>query len=116
LEPFPARYVHIDLLAVALAEKLAAVCTEVVSGGLLRWLKGRGFEIIDISEPDAFALGANAMPLGQGRVLSAARASALNAGLRAHGIEVFDPDLSMFTLGGGGPHCLAQALRRERET
>jgi N-dimethylarginine dimethylaminohydrolase len=115
IEPFPARYVHIDLLAVALAEKLAAVCTEVVSGGLLSWLSGRGFQIIDIPEPEAFALGANAMALGSGRVLSAARASRLNAALRAHGIDVFDPDLSMFTLGGGGPHCLAQALRRERE-
>jgi N-dimethylarginine dimethylaminohydrolase len=114
IEPFPPRYVHIDLLAVALAEKLAAVCTDVVSGGLHRWLEGRGFELIDISEPEAFALGANAMALGPGRVLSAAGATQLNAGLRAHGIEVFDPDLSMFTLGGGGPHCLAQALRRER--
>jgi N-dimethylarginine dimethylaminohydrolase len=115
VEPFPARYVHIDLLVVSLAEKLAAVCTEVVSGGLLRWLKGRGFQIIDIAEPDAFALGVNAMPLGDGRVLSSAGATHLNAALRAHGIEVFDPDLSMFTLGGGGPHCLAQALRRKRE-
>jgi N-dimethylarginine dimethylaminohydrolase len=115
VEPFPSRYVHIDLLAVSLAEKLAAVCTEVVSGGLLRWLKGRGFQIIDIPEPDAFALGVNAMPLGDGRVLSSAGAIHLNAAMRAHGIEVFDPDLSMFTLGGGGPHCLAQALRRDRE-
>ena len=27
---------------------------------------------------------------------------------------VYDPDLEMFTLGGGGAHCLAQPLRRER--
>jgi arginine deiminase len=114
IEPFPSRYVHMDLLVVSLAEKLAAVCTEVVSGGLLRWMKARGFDVIDIPESDAFALGANAMPLGAGRVLSAGGAATLNAGLRAHGIEVLDPDLSMFTLGGGGPHCLAQALRRER--
>jgi arginine deiminase len=26
---------------------------------------------------------------------------------------VLDPYLSMFTLGGGGPHCLCQALRRD---
>jgi hypothetical protein len=26
---------------------------------------------------------------------------------------VLDPDLEMFTLGGGGAHCLAQALRRD---
>jgi arginine deiminase len=114
IEPFPARYVHIDLLAVSLAERLAAVCTDVVSGGLMRWLHAHGVDVIDIPESEAFALGANAMALGDGRVLSAAGATRLNAGLRARGIEVLEPDLSMFTLGGGGAHCLGQALRRER--
>ena len=28
------------------------------------------------------------------------------------GVVNVDPDLSMFTKGGGGAHCLAQALRR----
>jgi hypothetical protein len=27
---------------------------------------------------------------------------------------VYDPELSSFTLGGGGAHCLMQAIRRER--
>ena len=39
----------------------------------------------------------------------------LNGKLRALGFEVFDPDMSMFTLGGGGVHCLCQALRRDPE-
>jgi N-dimethylarginine dimethylaminohydrolase len=47
-------------------------------------------------------------------VISASGASELNEALRARGIEVIELDLSMFTLGGGGAHCLAQALRRER--
>jgi arginine deiminase len=34
--------------------------------------------------------------------------------MRSRGLEVIEVDLSMFTLGGGGPHCLSQALRRER--
>ncbi|MDH3694476.1 MAG: hypothetical protein OER96_07910 [Gammaproteobacteria bacterium] len=37
----------------------------------------------------------------------------LNERLRAEGFEVFDPDMSMFTLGGGGVHCLCQSLRRK---
>ena len=61
-----------------------------------------------------FELGANAISLGDERVLSAAGAGALNAAMRAHGLTVHELDLSMFTLGGGGAHCLAQALRRER--
>jgi N-dimethylarginine dimethylaminohydrolase len=63
---------------------------------------------------DAFTLGANAISLGGDRVLSAARATGLNDALRARGLEVLTPDLEMFTLGGGGAHCLGQALRRER--
>jgi N-dimethylarginine dimethylaminohydrolase len=29
------------------------------------------------------------------------------------GFEVYDPDVSMFTKGGGGVHCMAQPLRRD---
>jgi N-dimethylarginine dimethylaminohydrolase len=114
IETFPEQYVHIDVLVAVLAERLAAVCTEVVSPGLVGWLRGLGFELIDVAAADAFHLGANAISLGEGRALSAAGAKRLNEAMRAHGIEVLDPELDMFTLGGGGAHCLAQALCRER--
>ena len=47
-------------------------------------------------------------------MISTHRSTDLNGQLRALGLTVFDPDLEMFTLGGGGAHCLAQPLRRER--
>ena len=37
----------------------------------------------------------------------------LNARLRAHGFTVYDPDVTMFTMGGGGVHCMCQPLRRD---
>jgi arginine deiminase len=114
VERFPEEYVHIDVLVAVLAERLAAVCVEVVSGELVRWLRGLGFELIEVSAADAFALGANAMSLGGGRVLSSAGAGALNDAMRAHGLQVLEPELDTFTLGGGGAHCLGQALCRER--
>jgi N-dimethylarginine dimethylaminohydrolase len=114
IEPFPARYVHIDVLMAILAEKLAAVCVDVVSGGLVAWLREKGFDIVPVPEEEAFALGVNAISLGNDRVLSTAGADSINNGARAHGLSVIEPDLSMFTLGGGGAHCLVQALRRER--
>jgi len=113
IQPFPSRYVHMDVIAATLGEKLMAVCTEVAPSGLLRWLRQKGVDVIDIPESEAFGLGVNAMPLGPGKVLSAAGAKTVNAEMRARGITVLDPDLSMFTAGGGGPHCLGQALRRE---
>jgi arginine deiminase len=106
--------VHIDVLIAVLAERLLAVCAEALSGGGVTWLRDRGFELIEVSAEDAFHLGANAISLGAERVLSIATAEALNAAMRAHGLTVQELDLSMFTLGGGGAHCLAQALRRER--
>jgi N-dimethylarginine dimethylaminohydrolase len=114
LETFPEDYVHIDVLVSVLAPKLAAVCVEVVSSELVQWLRGASFELIEVSAEDAFGLGANAISLGDGRVISAASAAPLNEALRARGIEVIELELDSFTLGGGGAHCLAQALRRER--
>jgi N-dimethylarginine dimethylaminohydrolase len=114
IEPIPGHFIHIDVLVSILAPKLAAVCVESAPAGLTEWIRGKGFEILEVSTEDAFKLGVNAMSLGGDRVLSTAGSPRLNDQMRAHGLEVFDPDLSMFTMGGGGAHCPAQALRRVR--
>jgi N-dimethylarginine dimethylaminohydrolase len=113
VQPIPGQFVHADGLVAILAPKLAAACVDVAPGGLVRWLRSKGFEIVDISADEAIKLGVNAISLGGDRVLSAAGSARLNEWMRARGLEVFDPDLSMFTLGGGGAHCLAQPLSRE---
>ncbi|MFL5869242.1 MAG: arginine deiminase family protein, partial [Thermoleophilaceae bacterium] len=84
------------------------------SSSLVTWLEQKKVEIVPVSLEDAFGLGVNGVCLGEDRVLSTSSSSALNEQLRARGITVLDPDLSSFTLGGGGAHCLMQALRRER--
>jgi N-dimethylarginine dimethylaminohydrolase len=86
----------------------------VLPAAAISWLRARGFDLIEVSEEQAFTLGVNAISLGGERVISAAAADELNAMLRARGLKVREVDLSMFTLGGGGAHCLGQALRRER--
>jgi N-dimethylarginine dimethylaminohydrolase len=113
IEAIPGQFVHIDVLVSILAPKLAAVCVEAASGGLVAWLRGKGFEILEVSVADAFNLGVNAISLGGERVISTAGSARLNQQMRSLGLEVYDPDLSMFTMGGGGAHCLAQALRRD---
>jgi N-dimethylarginine dimethylaminohydrolase len=113
IEPIPGQFVHIDVLVSIVAPKLAAVCVEAASGGLVAWLRDKGFEILEVSVADAFNLGVNAISLGAERVISTAESARLNERMRSLGLEVFDPDLSMFTRGGGGAHCLAQALSRE---
>jgi arginine deiminase len=115
VQPFPERYVHIDVLVAVLAEKLAAVCAEVLPADAVEWLRGKGLDLIEVSAEQAFTLGVNAISLGAERVVSATGAEELNAALRARGLEVIEVDLDMFTLGGGGAHCMGQALRRRRE-
>ena len=62
---------------------------------------------------DTMALGCNVVALGDDKVLSTAASKDLNDRLRARGFEVYDPDVSMFTQGGGGVHCMCQPLRRD---
>ncbi|MDH3595284.1 MAG: arginine deiminase family protein [Rhodospirillales bacterium] len=111
LDPF---YVHIDLMVCMLAEKLAAVCLDTTDPEIVAWLRAKRIEIVPVSFRDTVNLGCNVVALGNDRVLSTAASQDLNARLRALGFEVYDPDASMFTKGGGGVHCLCQPLRRDR--
>src|SRR5581483_5691645 len=113
LEPIAEHYVHIDVMLAMLAPKLAAVCPETASERLLAKLRERKIELLPVGYRDAMALGCNAASLGADRILSSAHSQDLNGKLRALGFTVYDPDLSMFTLGGGGAHCLCQALLRD---
>jgi N-dimethylarginine dimethylaminohydrolase len=114
IERIPAHFLHIDVLAAMLGEKLAAVCVDQVGTGFVRWLEQKGVEIVPVTLEAALRLGVNGVCLGGDRVLSSAESRDLNERLRAHGLTVYDPELSAFTLGGGGAHCLMQAIRRER--
>ena len=111
--PISREFVHMDGLVVPLAPKLLVACQDALEAWLVASLHARGFEFIDVDYVEARNLGVNLVALGNDRVLSMKTSVALNGKLRALGFEVFDPDMSMFTLGGGGVHCLCQALRRD---
>jgi N-dimethylarginine dimethylaminohydrolase len=111
LQPFEPEWVHIDVLVCMAAPGLAVFCSEAAPTGLRAWLLGHGLELLDVSRDDAFALRANVVALGRDRVISTAGSGA-NGRLRALGLEVYEPDLWPFTMGGGGPHCLCQPLAR----
>lgn len=111
--PISREFVHMDGLVVPLASKLLVACTDAMETWLLDLLKARGFEFVDVPYGEAKDLGVNLVALGNDKVLSMKGSAKLNDRIRALGFEVFDPDMSMFTLGGGGVHCLSQALCRE---
>ena len=111
--PISREFVHMDGLVVPLAEKLLVACLDAMEPWLIDHLTSWGFNFVDVPYREAKNLGVNLVALGDGKVLSMKGASELNDKLRALGLKVYDPDMSMFTLGGGGVHCLCQALRRD---
>lgn len=106
-------YMHMDMMAVMLAPKLAAVCCDCMRPDVLAWLVDIGVEIIDVSFPEMLRLGCNVVALGDDRVLLPASNTALKEQCRAVGLRVYDPDISMITMCGGGVHCLCQPLQRD---
>ncbi len=111
--PISREFVHMDGLVVPLAPGLLVACVDALEDWLVVWLRAKGFEFVDVGYREARNLGVNLVALGNDKVLSMQGSAELNGRLRAMGFEVFDPDMSMFTLGGGGVHCLCQALRRD---
>lgn len=106
-------YVHIDLMVAMLAHKLAAVCIESTDPDVVRWLRDKGIELIEVPFQDTMALGCNVVSLGGDRVLLPQNSDYLKEQLRARGFEIYDPDISMLSNGGGGVHCMCQPLRRD---
>ncbi|GAB4178339.1 MAG: hypothetical protein OHK0024_16390 [Thalassobaculales bacterium] len=113
LYAFPEHFLHLDLLFAVAGEGIALACTEVLEEELLSWLKGIGYELIPVSYKEAMQLQNNVLALGDGKVLSSAGSAAVNARLRAAGLTVLDPDLTLYTAGGGGPRCLTMPVWRE---
>lgn len=116
VEPFEEHFLHLDVLFCMAAPGLAVACHDVLDPGFLAWLGTHGIRTIPVPYRAAMALGCNILSLGQGRVISARESRELNAALRAEGLTVLDPELSLFTAGGGGPHCLTCPLVRVEET
>ncbi|MEM9139947.1 MAG: arginine deiminase family protein [Pseudomonadota bacterium] len=111
--PISREFVHMDGLVVPLAEKLLVACLDALEPWVVQRLRDWGFDFVDVPYVEAKNLGVNLVALGNGKVLSMKDARELNEKMRALGFEVYDPDMSMFTLGGGGVHCLCQALKRQ---
>ncbi|MBS9717445.1 dimethylarginine dimethylaminohydrolase family protein [Pseudohalocynthiibacter aestuariivivens] len=110
IDPF---YVHIDIMVVMLAPKLAAVCLDCTDPEIVKWLRAKNIEIIPVPFQETMELGCNVVALGDDRVLLPEGSKTLKAALKAHGFAVYDPDLSMITQGGGGVHCMCQSLIRD---
>jgi len=112
--PISRDFVHMDGLVVPLADKLVLACKDALEPWVVKWIIDRGFEIVNVEYAEAKNLGVNLVALGNDRILAMSGSRDMVGKLRAIGFDVTELDLSMFTLGGGGIHCLSLALRRQR--
>ena len=113
LVPFAEHFLHLDLFFAMVNERLALVCTDIADDAFLAWLKANRIEAVPVSYKDCMNLHGNCISVGGDRVISARGAVEVNARLRANGITVLDPDLSMYTQAGGGPRCMSMPLARD---
>ena len=65
---------------------------------------------------EAMKLGCNLLALGNERVIVPEHCNKIRKQLKAEGLDVITVELDMFTLGGGGVHCLTQPLNRAPST
>ena len=110
---FLSKWNHLDIIFQPVADKLAVVCEDAIPEYFIGMLEGLGWELIRVPGEYALKTEINMLAIGSDRVVSF-RGNRLNEKLRAHGLTVFDPEFSMFAMGGGGPHCFSFELERER--
>ncbi len=109
---FLSKWNHLDIIFQPVAEKLAVVCEDAVPDYFIGFLDALGWELIKVPGEYAVSTEVNMLALGDDKVLSF-EGNRLNEMLKAHGLEVFDPEYSCFTSAGGGPHCSTFELERE---
>ena len=113
LQQVDSKFVHLDVVFCMASEGLAVVCEDTLGPEFSEWLKDHDIRAVNLPAEDAMQLGCNLLALGNERVIVPTHCQAVREKLDAEGIEVITVDLEMFTLGGGGVHCLTQALRRD---
>lgn len=110
---FPARYLHLDLLFVVIAERICVACIELLPNSFMEILHDRRFTILEVSEEEALELKNNVLSVDGKTVLSFKENTRLNEKMEALGFEVLKPEINIFTRGGGGPRCLTFPLERD---
>lgn len=110
---FEEKWNHLDIIFSVVAPKTVMLCSEALTDDFLKYLRQEKYEIITIPGDAVFAGTINLLALGDEKVLSFKENKIGNEKLKALGLEVFDPPLSQFLMGGSGPHCLSFELIRE---
>jgi N-dimethylarginine dimethylaminohydrolase len=114
--PFDDHFLHLDVIFSMVAPGLALACPEALPDEFVAWLQAHQIRLIPVGYRAAMAdMACNVLALGRDRVISPRHSTTTNAALRAEGITVLDPELRLFSHGGGSAHCMTMPLRRTAE-
>jgi len=109
-----ARWLHLDGVFSVLDEKLAAVCREAIPPYFMGFLKGKGFEVIEVpAEQVVGRFTLNLVNLGDHRIIST-KDNPLTETLERRGFKVIEIDFDEFMKGGSGPHCNCHDVDRDK--
>jgi len=107
------RFVHLDVVFCMVATTIALICLEAVSDEFVEFLESCKIELVDVHMKEVDLLACNCLALGDGKVIMGGKSFRAAEKLRVLGLEVIELDMNMFSLAGGGVHCLTQPLRRD---
>lgn len=113
IETFDEHFLHFDVLFCMAAEGLAVGCADALTDDFKAWLKAKKIRLVDASYADTMSMGCNILALGDGKVISPKENANVNTKLRAEGLDVLDPALSVLLKQGGSVHCMSMPLRRD---
>lgn len=110
---FPEHFLHLDVIFTMVTNDLAIGVIDVLEDEDLAWFEAQKIRILPVTYKEAMRdMGCNVLALGEGRVVSPAHSTRINAMLRDHGLTVLDTPLDQFSQGGGSIHCMTMPLRR----
>lgn len=110
---FSEHFLHLDVIFSMVADNLALAVEDVIDDDDLDWFRGNGIRLLPVSYREAMIeMGCNVLALGNGRVVSPRHSKRINEMLRAEGLTIIDPELDLFSRGGGSVHCMTMPLRR----
>ncbi|WP_181704686.1 dimethylarginine dimethylaminohydrolase family protein [Chthonobacter rhizosphaerae] len=112
--PFAEHFLHLDVIFSMVTDGLAIACVDVIDDEHLDWFRAHGIRLLPVTYKEAMGqMGCNVLALGGDRVVSPRHSRRINDMLKADGIAVYEPDLNLFSAGGGSVHCMTMPLRRD---
>ncbi|MEK3805401.1 dimethylarginine dimethylaminohydrolase family protein [Bacillus sp. FSL H8-0547] len=112
--PIKQEILHLDCIFNILSPTEALIHKEGMEEAEYELLKSH-FDLIEVSEEEQFAMGANVLSIGHKKVISLPQNKGVNGELKKRGYDVIEVDFSEIIKSGGSFRCCTMPLSRRTE-